>query len=181
MSATDGSVTDRSGSADWPGIVRAYGPVVWRTAYRLLGREADAADCFQDTFVSALDVAAREPVRDWPGLLQRLATARALDQLRRRVRERGRRSAEPDPWEHLPSGESGPVQRAEAAELGERLRVALTGLPPQQGEVFCLRCLNGLSYDEIAAQTRMSIDAVGVNLHRARGKLRELLGSVMRC
>src|SRR3954451_4123863 len=104
-------------TTDWPAIVREYGPVVWRTAYRLLGRDADAADCFQDAFVSAMHVAGREPVRDWPGLLQRLPTARALDLLRRRMREAGRIGAVAAvAWDVLPAGDADadPVQRAEA-------------------------------------------------------------------
>jgi len=32
-----------------------HGPLVWQTAWRLLGHEADAADCFQETFVSAME------------------------------------------------------------------------------------------------------------------------------
>ena len=52
---------------DWPAIVGEHGPLVWRTAYRLLGGHADAADCFQETFVSAMDVAGREDVENWPG------------------------------------------------------------------------------------------------------------------
>jgi len=31
---------------DWQLIVNEQGPLVWQTAYRLLGNEADAADCF---------------------------------------------------------------------------------------------------------------------------------------
>ena len=42
-----------SGMTDWSQIVQEHGPLVWRTAYRLLNHEADAADCFQRTFVSA--------------------------------------------------------------------------------------------------------------------------------
>jgi RNA polymerase sigma-70 factor (ECF subfamily) len=172
------TATTTTTTTDWPAVVREYGPVVWRTAYRLLGRDADAADCFQDAIDSAMHVAGREAVRDWPGLLQRLATARALDHLRRRMRHAGRHDAAPPAWDALPSGEHDPVEQAEAAELGERLKGALTELPPQQGEVFCLRYVNALSYDEIAAQLQMSIDAVGVALHRARGRLRELLAGV---
>jgi len=41
----------------------------------LLRHEADSADCFQRTFISALEVTKRETVRNWPGLLRRLATA----------------------------------------------------------------------------------------------------------
>src|SRR5438128_5345494 len=75
---------------NWLQIVQEHGPLVWRTAYRLLNHGADAADCFQRTFVSALEVALVERVRHWPALLRRLATARALDQLRQRRREADR-------------------------------------------------------------------------------------------
>src|SRR5947208_16896323 len=61
---------------DWEGIVARDGPAVWRTVYRLLGRRADAEDCFQETFLAALRLWARQPVRHPRAALQRLATAR---------------------------------------------------------------------------------------------------------
>lgn len=159
---------------DWQAISRQYGPLVWRTGYRLLGSDADAADCFQETFLSALDVSKRQEVKNWPGLLQRLATMRALDLLRKRKRER-RSRVEASEWEQVASDEIGPDRQVQDAELMEGLRAAITKLPAQQGEVFCLRHLNGLSYEEIADEMGMSVDGVGVSLHRAKGRLRELL------
>jgi RNA polymerase sigma-70 factor (ECF subfamily) len=163
---------------DWPAISRDCGPLVWRTAHRLLTSAADAADCYQDTFLSALDVSRRQEVRNWPGLLQRLATARALDILRRkRSRPDGVNQSSDTDWSQVRSTEPPPQQRAMDAELMQSLRLALAQLPPQQGEVFCLRELNGLSYQEIAEETGMSADCVGVTLHRAKAALRELLVS----
>ena len=83
----------------------------------------------------------------------------------------------------MAAGGADPVQQAVANELSERLRAALAELPPQHSQSFCLRYISGLSYQEISAQMEISIDAVGVNLHRARGRLRELLsgGSVDEC
>ncbi|MEJ2703700.1 MAG: sigma-70 family RNA polymerase sigma factor, partial [Sedimentisphaerales bacterium] len=72
---------------DWNTIIEEHGPAVWQTAYRLLGNHADASDCFQETFVSALGFCRRQRVRNFPALLARLATARAIDQLRRRFRQ----------------------------------------------------------------------------------------------
>jgi RNA polymerase sigma-70 factor (ECF subfamily) len=161
---------------DWPQLVHDYGPLVWRTAYRLLGHDADAADCFQDTFAAALQLSRRQAVAHWPTLLRRLATARALDRLRRRYRERAggvteaADAAAPGP---------GPVERAEGAELAGRLRDALTHLPPREAEVFCLRCVDDLSYDAIADQLGLSANAVGVLLHRARGRLKGLLAAFL--
>jgi RNA polymerase sigma-70 factor (ECF subfamily) len=157
---------------NWSDIVRDFGPLVWRTARRLLRDHADAADCFQQTFVSALQLETREPVSNWPGLLQRIATARALDLLRKRMRHP---TSDLEFADSVPSTLDDPVSMAQGAELGDRLREALATLPAQQSEVFCLRHLNELSYQEISTQLGMSIDAVGVTLHRARGRLREQL------
>jgi len=161
---------------DWNEVVRQYGPTVWRTAWRLLGNHADVADCFQKAFLDALQLARRETVRDWSGLLRRLATARALDLLRERYRQR--RCSEPlaDP-DCLVSPGSGPEQQAEVAELAERLRTALAQLPPRQAEAMCLRWLDHLSNGEIGERLGLDLNAVGALLHRARQRLRQLLVS----
>jgi len=161
---------------DWEGITKEHGPLVWRTVYRLLGGRGDAGDCFQETFVSALDVSRRQAVRNWPGLLQRIATARALDQLRRRKRDTIVHHNEAE-LDQVISRQRDPSQRMQQAELQEQLREALTQLPPAQSEVFCLRHLNEMSYEQIADEMEMSIDNVGVTLHRAKARLRELLAS----
>lgn len=70
---------------DCQSIVNRYGPAVWRTVYRLLDDYDVAADCRQETFLAALKFVQREQVRDFPSLLKRLATARAIDRLRQRI------------------------------------------------------------------------------------------------
>src|SRR5215207_6167457 len=100
---------------DWDAVVREYGPVVWRTACRLLTREADAADCFQNTFVAAVALAGAGPVRNWPAALKRLATARALELLRARYRT-ARLSALPDEPPADPTAPD-PVAAASEGEL----------------------------------------------------------------
>ena len=75
---------------DWSNLVREQGGPVWRLARRLLDDEADAADCFQETFVGALRASRAGPVANWPGLLRKVCTARAVDLLRRRIRDRRR-------------------------------------------------------------------------------------------
>jgi RNA polymerase sigma-70 factor, ECF subfamily len=162
---------------DWKTIVEQYGGLVWATACRLVGDCADASDCFQETFLEAVKISRREPVRDWSALLRHLATARALDLLRVRCRQRDRTEALADP-DALVSREADPGQEAEASELANRLRAALAKLPPDQAAVFCLSCLDELSYREIGERLGMTTNAVGVLLHRARGRLRELLAPV---
>lgn len=164
---------------DWDGLVSREGPAVWRAVRRVLGDHADAEDVFQETFIAAVELARREPVRQWRGLLLRLAHARAIDRLRARYRRLGREGAA-DPgdaldFESVASASPGPADRAQASELSERLRAALAHLPERQAEVFCLFCLEGWTYQEISEHLSMSIDAVGVNVHRARAKLKLLL------
>jgi RNA polymerase sigma-70 factor, ECF subfamily len=106
---------------DWSKIVQEHGPLVWRTAIRLLHRAADADDCFQRTFVSAVELARSESVKTWPALLVRLATARALDQLRQRSREDSRLATLPD----IPVVDDharDPFEDAAANELAAKLR-----------------------------------------------------------
>jgi RNA polymerase sigma-70 factor, ECF subfamily len=162
----------RLAATDWEALVRAHGPLVWRTAYRLLTNDADAADCFQRTFLSAVDLAGAEPVRHWPAVLVRLATARALEALRARHRERGRN--EPlasDP----PGGAPGPLDDAAEGELADGLRAALTEIDPRQAEMFCLVCLEGLTNQEAAGQLGVTANHANVLLHRARSALQQRL------
>jgi len=160
---------------DWDEILAREGPEVWRTAYRIVGNRADADDCFQEAFLAAWEVARRGPVGHWRGLLKRLVAARAVDRLRRRLRQ-GPREAVAD-WDALRGPEPPPSKSSEDAELPGRLREALARLPPKQAAAFCLRALDGWSYSEIAEHLGGTTDAIGVLLHRARRRLRLLLAS----
>ena len=157
---------------NWQVIIEKHGPAVWQTSYRLLGNHADAADCFQETFVSALEFCRRQRVRNFPALLARLATARAIDHLRRRFR-RSRSETNPADWAALQSENPCPAERAQQKELTDRLRKSLSKLPPREAQAFCLRYLNDMSYRQIANELGVKTNAAGVLLHRARAKLRE--------
>ena len=163
---------------DWPEIIEREGESVWRTAYRLLGDRADADECFQEAFVAALEVSRREPVRDWGALLRRLASSCAIDRLRRRYRH-GQNRPVAD-WDALPGPSPSPSQGVEDAEQAESLRAAPACLTPNQAEAFCLHHLEEWSYREIAGHLAITVDAVGVLLHRARKRLREAAGIVPR-
>ena len=159
---------------DWDAVVREHGPAVWRTACRLLTREADAADCYQNTFVSAVDLVAGEPVRNWAAVLTRLATARALELLRARYRAAARSRALPDELPADPTA-ADPVAACAGGELADALRVALTTIDAQQADVFCLVCLDGLANADAAAALGVTPNHAGVLLYRARAALRDRL------
>jgi RNA polymerase sigma-70 factor (ECF subfamily) len=159
---------------DWQVVVEQYGPLVWRTAYRLLADEPDAADCFQETFLAAFEISRRQHVRNVPGLLTRLATVRAIDKLRQKKR-RNTRQSDIDDWHDIAISEADPLGQVQDRELAERLTQSLGQLPSQEANVFCLRYLNDMSYREIAKQLDIKTVNVGVLLHRARTKLRQIL------
>lgn len=159
---------------DWKSLVSQHGQLVWRTVFRLVGNDADALDCFQETFLEAIKVDRKETVRVWPAMLRHLATMRALDLLRTRYRQRNRIDPLFDP-DSTVNKSPDPRQQAEAGELAEQLREALTELPDQQAELFCLCRLDELSYQEAATRLGLEINTVGVLLHRARKRLQELL------
>jgi RNA polymerase sigma-70 factor (ECF subfamily) len=160
---------------DWDEILDREGPAVWRTVRRLLTRRADAEECFQETFVAALELWRRQPVRSPHAVLQRLATARAIDRLRQRYRDAARHEAAPPETVADPS--ASPAEGAAAAEMAQALRAALADLPGQQPDAFCLHYLEGHSYREVAAVLALSEGAVGLLLHRARARLRVVLAA----
>ncbi|MCC7205457.1 MAG: sigma-70 family RNA polymerase sigma factor [Phycisphaeraceae bacterium] len=167
-------MTNSINAADWSRILQTHGPMVWRTVCRLTPSRQDAEDCYQETFLAACQTARRQQVQHWAGLLKHVATARALDRLRQRLRQPQNRTTGLDP-EVVDRGVNGPPQQAQARELGERLREALTQLSIQQAEVFCLRFLEDMTYQEIAQFMGLETSHVGVLLHRARQQLQTLL------
>jgi RNA polymerase sigma-70 factor (ECF subfamily) len=162
---------------DWDAIVSRDGPTVWRTVYRIVGNRADAEDCFQETFLSALAFEQhQEQIHNPRALLQRLATARALDRLRRRYRRTRHENAAAS-REEPSATDSNPDQAAEASELSEKIRLALSTLPPKQAQAFCLFNFDGWDYSRIARHLDLSVGGVGTLLHRARQRLQILLAA----
>lgn len=154
---------------DWDRIVREYGPLVFTTAWRILGHVADTEDVVQEVFLQVHQLQRTDPVRHWGGLLRRLAACRALDRLRQRkntVSLNGLSLVGPD---------VGPEAAAVERELSERLRSALAKLPDREAAVFCLRYFDDLSYQEIADALRIRTGAVASALHKARLKLESFL------
>ncbi len=154
---------------DWNEIVRQHGPMVFATAWRILGHAADADDAVQEVFLQAHQLRQAGPVASWGALLRRLAACRALDRLRRR------RTTVPLDDLALTRAGDGPEEIALEHELADRLRQALAQLPPREGAVFCLRYFDDLSYEHIADTLGTTTGAVAVALHKARARLEALL------
>jgi RNA polymerase sigma-70 factor (ECF subfamily) len=157
---------------DWDRIVRDHGPMVFGTAWRILGHAADTEDVVQEVFMECYRLRETRRVRHWGGYLRRLAACRALDRLRQR------KPLQTLEGLSLYETDIDPETAAVGHELADRLREAIAQLPEREGEVFSLRYFEELSYDEIADQLEVTRGAVATALHKARGKLEELLTEV---
>ena len=143
--------------------------MAFAAAWRVLGHAGDAEDAVQEALLDAFHLHRSQHVASWGALLRRLATCRALDLLRKR------RPAEPLSLQAAATSAAEPPAVAVASELTQRLREALLRLPPREAEVFSLRYFGELTNEEIAEELKMTTGAVGVALHKARVRLKELL------
>jgi RNA polymerase sigma-70 factor (ECF subfamily) len=148
-------------------MVREHGPLVFATAWRILGHAADTEDVVQEVFLEIHRN--NQPIRHWPAFLRRMAACRALDRLRQRKTVLPLDGVDP-----LAAGDS-PEEAVIGQELAERLRQAVAQLPQREGAVFCLRYFEDLSYQQIAETLNVSPAAVAAALHKARAKLEGLL------
>jgi RNA polymerase sigma-70 factor (ECF subfamily) len=139
------------------------------TAWRLLGDVGDAEDVVQDALMDAFRIHSQRQIDNWGGLLRRLAVCRAIDRLR------ARQKVQPFTYEPVAAEADGPEAAAIERELAQRLRWAIATLPDREAEIFSLRYLGEMSNTEIADALGISTDAVGVALHKARTKLRDVL------
>jgi RNA polymerase sigma-70 factor (ECF subfamily) len=142
---------------------------VFGTAWRILGHASDAEDVVQDVFLEVHRLWVSRPVRNWSGLLSKLAACRAVDSLRRRKTFVSLNGLS------LPAIDPEPEATAIGHELADRLRQAIAQLPPQEATIFCLRYFDDLPNQAIATALNLRPGAVGVALHKARTKLETLL------
>ncbi|MFL5578145.1 MAG: RNA polymerase sigma factor [Gemmatimonadaceae bacterium] len=152
-------------------LVRRYMARAFRIAYRLLGHREDAEDLVQDAFVRALEkIDTFERGRPFAPWFFRLLTNRGLNA--RKARALRQTAAVPE--EAASPGES-PLASAERADLRERLRAALEGLPAKQRLVVQMFEVEGRSSAEIAAALGMAEGTVRWHAHQARKVLRAAL------
>ena len=155
----------------WETILRTHGPMAFDTAWRLLGHTADADDAVQEAFLDAFKLYTRQPIENWGGLLRNLATRRAIDRLRSRRSNMSAIETEPSA-----AISDEPESAAIEHELAHRLRQAVANLPDREATVFSLRYFGEMTNPMIAETLNITLDAVGMALHKARAKLKDALG-----
>jgi RNA polymerase sigma factor (sigma-70 family) len=160
-------------------LVLKYQTTVYNLAYRILGDGDAAADATQDAFVSAYKAIGRFRGGSFKAWLLRIVTNASYDQLR--VKQRRPTDSlddmlvDPDHDSTLRDESESPEEFALRQELGSAIQGGLGGLPPDQRVVLILSDIEGLSYEEIADVTHVSLGTVKSRLSRARSKLRDYL------
>jgi RNA polymerase sigma factor (sigma-70 family) len=147
----------------------------------------DAEDVLQDVFYELVEAyRMMKPVEQVTAWLFRVARNRIIDLFRRKTREalRTEPASFTDDGERLqledllPSPDAGPDAVYARNLLLEELGEALDELPDEQREAFVGHELMGYSFQELAAQTGASVNALLSRKHYAVRYLRERLAAI---
>jgi RNA polymerase sigma-70 factor (ECF subfamily) len=165
--------------AEFATFMQAYQDMVFSTAARLTGNDAQAEDIAQEVFLKAYESFA--VLRTSPtagGWLKTVATRLTLNHLSR-YRKRWRFFSE------LPTQEDGsevdfPVPDTIVADIdaGQRhalVEQALRALPDHHRVPLVLYHFEEMSYEQIAEQLRISLPKVKTDIQRARAAMAKLL------
>lgn len=159
-------------------LVAAYQGQVYSLAFRMLGEGASAEDVAQETFISTFRHIRSFRGENLRGWLLRIATNACYDHLRAGQRSRSdslEAIQERDPTWQPASTQESPEEHAVRVELSETLNSVFALLPADQRAVLVLSDVEGLSYEEIAEATGVSLGTVKSRLSRARARVREHL------
>ncbi len=164
-------------------LVRTHGPLVLAIARRYLRSEADAADCFQDTFVAILNsidnFKQRSSLRHW---IRGVTINQCLMKIRTRQRRRE------DSIEHMlpifndkgkrldvagPSDIMAIADTIDSVRVQKTVRSCIDELPYDYRTVLLLRDIDGYSTSEAADIIGIQLSATKTRLHRARAALKK--------
>lgn len=188
-------MTDRDGNSGARAMhaeawLDQYGDDLYRYALFRTGDPELAADLVQDTLLAALrsedSFSGKSSVKTW---LFAILKHKALDQVRRRIRER--RTFAPEPasdagvedrfdeggeWRVSPlDWGTDPERVLRRNEFWEVFRRCLDGLPPSCREAFSLVELDEATTGEACEVLNVTASNIWVTLYRARTRLRQCL------
>ncbi len=175
---------DRAAFAE---LVTRYERYVDKLLYHIASDWPDRADLAQEVWIRVYRSVHRlkEPDK-FKGWLGRIATNLFYDELRKRKRFQGSVSLDAPryssdgqyDWD-LPSIGQTPADTMMTQEFHDHLKQAMAELPEVFQKTIAMRELQGLSYEEIAITTGVSLGTVKSRIARARQYLQEKLGSYL--
>ena len=148
-----------------------HSPMLYRTAYGMLGNRPDAEDILQTIFLRLLRRDLPEDlIRNPAGYLYRAAVNASLSIIRSRKRFV---PAEPHTFDNVAAAHE---QSRGAEDLHRRLMEAIAGLNPKDTHVLVLRYVHNRSDADIARLLGVSRGTIAMRLFRSRLRLRKLIG-----
>jgi RNA polymerase sigma-70 factor (ECF subfamily) len=167
---------------EFEAFMRSYQDMVFTTAVRLLGNDADAADAAQEVFLKAFErfgeLRGNERAGGWLKVTTRNHCLNHLTRYRARYKlftdVEGDDDHAPDYAAQVAAPETHQSD-LEAADRRQVLAAALHKLPDGQRVPLVLYHFEELSYEEIAARLEVSLSKVKTDIHRARVALRRKL------
>ena len=145
-------------------IYHRYANDVYRFAYWLCGDTDEAKDIAAETFVRLWTADVEPNLGSMKAFLLTIARNLYLHELRKSKK----RTAMP---EQLADENQQPDQKAEAAADLQRTMNILQTLPEMDRTVLLMRAQGGLSYEEIAGSTGLTLASVKVKIYRTRKAL----------
>ena len=174
-----------SGDPGFEHLVKAYETMVYRTAFRFLGQEADALDVTQEVFIrvhkSLSKFRGDSSLSTWIYTITANLSKNALRSKKNRgklhvLAPAGENESTKAWLEKAPESESHWASRlAESHEFQKRFQKALDHLPPDYKEAVVLRDLEDLDYEKIAAVLKTGLGTVKSRIARGRALLRDQL------
>ena len=154
--------------------------IVYPLAQRMLSSPADAEEVTLDVYAQIWRTAERYSddrgtVFSW---IVNITRSRAIDHLRAR-RHRARASEPLPPIEVLKDDSAGPDRLSELNQMRERVRAALTLLPPEQRTAIELAFFGGMTHSELAEHLGEPLGTVKTRLRSGMLKLRNALGELV--
>jgi len=153
-----------------------YGPMVLRRCRALLRQPAKAEDAMQDVFVAVLRAEERLHDEAAGALLLRIATNVCLNRLRSE-RRRPEDAADALALEIAAADVgAGADALASARQLLARLFRADDPLAASTGSLAVMHLVDGMTLEEVAHESGMSVSGVRKRLRGLRGRLAALVG-----
>lgn len=143
---------------------------LFRMAGRFLGT-VDAEDVVQDVFVKLWN---RKADLGKYKSLDAFALVITRNLCLDKIKSKGYKKDELTQWNEV-ANEKNPEQLTELKDEVGMVRQAMGKLPEQQAMIIQMRDIEEMDYDEIAEVMQMNVNAIRVNLSRARKAIRDQL------
>ena len=160
-------------------LVDRYSSRIVNVAYMMIGDRHEAEDVAQDAFIRAYKALPKfQHKAKFSSWLYQIALNLCKDFLKSKARSI--KKMDDEKLQALEKRMEGSVSQVLlAAELSEGIRDVIYGLPELYREVFVLRHLQGVDYDDVAEITNVPADTVRVRAYRARELLRSSLAPIV--